>query len=90
MLKPLWTSRRSAPVKPSILALSFGVDAYWGDQTRGCAVDKEREPAKDAPDDDEPLGRDDRVSLHPLSFEEAVRTLHSTPRKGTPRKKDAR
>lgn len=39
------------------------------------------EPADDAPDDntEEPLGRDDRVSLWPLNFEEVVRALHKTP-----------
>lgn len=32
------------------------------------------------PDSEEPLGRDERVSLYPLSFEEVVRALQKTPR----------
>ena len=40
----------------------------------------------DEPGEDEPLGRDERVSLWPLSFEEVVRALHKTPahRRGHP------
>lgn len=43
---------------------------------------RERKPADTEPDEvEEPLGRDERVSLWPLSFEEVVRALHKTPRK---------
>jgi len=36
--------------------------------------------AADEPGEDAPLGRDERVSLWPASFEEVVRALHRTPR----------
>ena len=44
-------------------------------------ADPKRKRADERPDeeDEKPLGRDDRVSLHPLSFEDAVRALYKTP-----------
>jgi hypothetical protein len=44
-------------------------------------VDRKRKPADERADEDKPLGRDDRVSLHPLGFEEAVRALYRSSRK---------
>ena len=43
--------------------------------------DGDRKPADRDPDKAEkPLGRDERVSGHPLSFEDVVRAMHRTPR----------
>jgi hypothetical protein len=44
-------------------------------------VDPDRKAAVDDDQGDaEPLGRDERVSGYPLSFEEVVRAVHRTPR----------
>ncbi len=45
-------------------------------------VDRNRKSAPDGPADDtgKPLGRDEKVSGYPLSFEDVVRAMHRTPR----------
>jgi|GEM_PF-5606779 len=43
-------------------------------------MDPDRKPADpDQDDTDHAPGRDDPISLHPLSFEDVVRALHKTP-----------
>lgn len=44
------------------------------------SMDRDRKPADEAPDDDKPLGRDDRVSAWPASFEDVVRAVYRSPR----------
>ncbi len=43
-------------------------------------MNRDPKPADKAPDDDKPLGRDDRVSAWPASFEEVVRAVYRSPR----------
>ena len=56
-------------------------------------MDRKAAPREDPDPAEKPLGRDERVSGRPATFEDVVRAMHRTPRaadKKKPSKRDSR